>query len=189
MEKAVYRIEQEIKRSKTNGSQSEEDRNAHHLQNLLSEAQSLLPSSSHGDYGHFQGHASEPRSYQPLHDRPPFLHQQSGLEPNNHSGDQSSEDQFPVDDAENPLQLLARASDLSVPTNTLEYLPGANYPQSDEPSPVHSTPRGTGMNVERAEDPIRTFFGPFRPGLDVGSEIDPVEMGLVSEEEAEMLFK
>ena len=43
MEKAVYRIEQELKRSKTQHVQSEDDRNPYHLQSLLNEAQGLLP--------------------------------------------------------------------------------------------------------------------------------------------------
>ena len=35
---------------------------------------------------------------------------------------------------------------------------------------------------------LRDFFGPFRPSLDNGVDVDPIEMGLVTPEETTALF-
>jgi hypothetical protein len=41
-----------------------------------------------------------------------------------------------------------------------------------------------------ASDPeLQAFFGPFRPSLDVGTDIDPIDLGLATEEEANTLFQ
>jgi hypothetical protein len=167
LEKAVYRIEQEIKRSKTRRP-SEDERNPYHLQSLLTEAQGLLPSEMRPPYAsNFHNGDDGSTSYQ-----------QSGAVGFSGSGGQSSDDQLPVDDAENPLQLLARATDLSHQTNTT---PNA----ANEPSPMFSTPRpGTGKDQD-----LQIFFGPFHPSLDVEPETDPIEMGLVTHDEAHTLFQ
>lgn len=167
LEKAVYRIEQEIKRSKTRR-QSEDETNQYHLQSLLSEAQGLLPNEMRPPYAsNFHNGDDVSASYQ-----------QPGTVRFDGNGGQSSDDQLPVDDAENPLQLLARATDLSHPTNTT---PNA----VNEPSPMFSTPRpGTGKDQD-----LQTFFGPFHPSLDVEPETDPIEMGLVTHDEAHTLFQ
>lgn len=72
-----------------------------------------------------------------------------------------------LDSAENPLQLLARASDLSA---------SQQYAQSP-----HSA-------FSRTDTDLQSFFGPFQPKLDVGEDIDPIDMGYVNHEEAELLF-
>jgi hypothetical protein len=165
LEKAVYRIEQELKRSKTQHNGAEDDRNPYHLQSLLSEAQGLLPRDpSSGSEIPFMNGPDANNNYQ---------HHPVRIEAN---GDQSSDDQMPFDDAENPLQLLARASDLSQPTLI--------SPEQNQPSPVFSTPRpGTAKDHD-----LQTFFGPFCPSLDVEPESDPIEMGLVTDAEAHDLF-
>jgi hypothetical protein len=88
-------------------------------------------------------------------------------------------DNFAVDDAENPLQLLARASDLSGPSGQTPY---ANSILSS----VTLMPRAE-FGRDHDHD-LQTFFGPFRPSLDVGEEIDPIDMGLVTVEETDALF-
>jgi hypothetical protein len=40
-----------------------------------------------------------------------------------------------------------------------------------------------------ADPELQAFFGPFRPSLDVGSDIDPIDMGLATEVEANTLFQ
>lgn len=165
LEKAVHRIEQELKRSKTQHNQPDEERNPYHLQSLLNEAQSLRPREpeSNNDIS-FLNTSDANNNYQ---------NHQVRIDSN---GDQSSDDQMPFDDAENPLQLLARASDLSHPTLTT--------PEQNQPSPVFSTPRpGTAKHHD-----LQTFFGPFCPSLDVEPESDPIEMGLVTDAEAHDLF-
>jgi len=97
-------------------SQSEEDRNAYHLQNLLSEAQGLLPAGS--TQSGFEPTFEGGRNLQDATVGYQRGHQGHFGGQNIPEADQSSEDHFPVDDAENPLQLLARASDLSVPSGS-----------------------------------------------------------------------
>ncbi|KAF2229598.1 hypothetical protein EV356DRAFT_455523 [Viridothelium virens] len=72
-----------------------------------------------------------------------------------------------LDDAENPLQLLARASDLHVPSTK----PTEQTNKSDDPRQV------------------KWYFAPVRAKLDTGDDIDPVDLGLASPEEADMLFR
>ncbi|KAE9381066.1 hypothetical protein N431DRAFT_490528 [Stipitochalara longipes BDJ] len=175
LEKAVYQIEQAIKRSKTGNHHSEGDQDAQHLRSLLSEAQDLLPrqlpNGSDPSFDH-QGTPSQGQS---------LLHQQnqygSALPGTNLSVLQTSDENFEVDDAENPLQLLARASDLSAPPNQPSYTIN------------HSSLLQT-RNPNVAGDPeLQAFFGPFRPSLDVGTAIDPIDLGLATEEEANTLFQ
>jgi len=87
-----------------------------------------------------------------------------------------TDENYSLDDAENPLQLLARASNLSI-TPQQPYAPSPL-------SPVSVPPRS---DFARDSD-LQTFFGPFRPSLDIGEDIDPIDMGLVTLEETDMLF-
>ena len=91
------------------------------------------------------------------------------------------EDSFTVDDAENPLQLLARASNLQL---------------SPTPAAPGSFPAETARRGNRRQKPgddgtsdIQSFFTGVRVNLDVGEDIDPIDMGLVTEAEAEELFE
>lgn len=169
LEKAVYRIEQAIKRQKS-GNQSD-DGQLHQLEGLLNDAQQFLPQKSPQEIEHnFQGESSS--SSQQL----PRINSIVQSIPGPNASDSNADD-FSVHDAENPLQLLARASDLSVPTNTSN-----DIPRISSSLPVISRP-----GIVEAKD-LRDFFGPFRPSLDNGEEIDPIEMGLVTQEETRDLF-
>jgi hypothetical protein len=149
LEKAVYRIEQAIKKHKTNGSHSVNDQ-MHQLQGLLSSAQQLLPENQSDGQDEFQRDDSSSSPQQNL------------------TGNEGGDDGFAVQDAENPLQLLARASDLSGLANAV------------------SLPITRMMN--KGDKALRSFFGPFRPSLDNEADIDPIEMGLVTIEETSALF-
>lgn len=92
-------------------------------------------------------------------------------------GSASTDDHFALDDAENPLQLLARASDISGPSNMVTF---ASNQLTSYPAPRQS-------NGVQNQD-LHTFFGPFRPSLDIEEDSDPIELGLVTEEESEALF-
>ena len=204
LEKAVYRIEQAIKRSRTQG--PEEDENTQHLQALLSEAQGLLPATASPALStspsvdpprqqrldlrraHNNSHSTLPQTQAQMFSTHQSTRQSAQrslgtlegssqrLElPNNPfrravAEKESPDDNFSVDDAENPLQLLARASDLSA---------------SNKPTSYLSPPRFPGAVGDQQ---LRDFFGPFRPSLDIGEDIDPIELGLVTEEEAAILF-
>ncbi|KAM0656485.1 hypothetical protein ACHAPH_007737 [Verticillium nonalfalfae] len=92
---------------------------------------------------------------------------------------QHREGSLTIDDAENPLQLLARASNLQ-----LSPTPGG-------PSPGQVTKSGRKkLQPEQPDEDteIQSFFTSVRVNLDVGDEIDPISMGLVTEAEAEDLF-
>lgn len=90
------------------------------------------------------------------------------------------EERLAVDDAENPLQLLARASNLHLsPDSSQDQSPGGAaslHPASS----VHD------------DDPemrqVESFFGTTHFNVDNGDDYDPIDLGLVTEEEAEMLF-
>jgi hypothetical protein len=175
LEKAVYRIEQAIKKSRTSDNQSEEDHDTQHLRTLLAGAQGLLPRQlSNGT--ELSSHHQETNSQDQGQLQPQNQFRQA-LSGRDLSVIQGSGDNFEVDDAENPLQLLARASDLSAPPNQTSYTSNlSSLSQTRNPN--------VGTDLE-----LQTFFGPFRPSLDVGPDIDPVDMGLVTEDEAATLFQ
>jgi hypothetical protein len=149
LEKAVYRIEQAIKKHKTNGARADEDQ-IHHLKGLLETAQNLVPEHQNEERGEFQRDESSSSSQK------------------NPAMNEGGDDSFSVHDAENPLQLLARASDLTTQTNT-------------NILPVMRT-------ATQSDQGLRNFFGPFRPSLDNEADTDPIEMGLVTLEETSALF-
>jgi len=90
------------------------------------------------------------------------------------------EESLAVDDAENPLQLLARASNLHL-----------SPPSSDH---AGSGVTGTGSlqsllnhnNKDIAE--IERFFNSTQFSLDTDADMDPIALGLLTEEEADALF-
>ncbi|KAI9746353.1 MAG: hypothetical protein M1818_000065 [Claussenomyces sp. TS43310] len=176
LDKAVYRIEQALKKSKGKDGQAQEKQTAHRLQDLLSEAQALLPDNiSPSDHG---------SSLQPLDASP-----QSQFSPSGQSHDalqQSAsstntatsgpEDILALEDAHNPLQLLAHA------TSSLHQrqLPSTSVH-------VQSGNRRSHSDLGPSED-LQTFFGPLNSNLDVGPDIDPIDMGFVTFEETDILF-
>lgn len=81
-----------------------------------------------------------------------------------------------VDDAENPLQLLARAS---------YFTPSAEERGKRSPQKTRQD-AAAASDAEHAK--LNDFFSITRSDLDVGDDIDPISLGLVEEDEAEMLF-
>ncbi|KAI1556333.1 TesB Acyl-CoA thioesterase [Pyrenophora tritici-repentis] len=93
------------------------------------------------------------------------------------SREADTDDQLAVEDVENPLQLLARASDLRIAT-----------PQSYDPS--ISSPDGKFNGSEQsAYLDVHHFFLPTKAHLDQGPGLDPIDVGLVTKDEAEMLLQ
>lgn len=94
--------------------------------------------------------------------------------------DANGDESLALDDAENPLQLLARASDLQLS-------PGVRLaPKSPQPEFVVPSiqPESSALGSSDAQ----SFFVPARAHLDIGPELDPVDLGLVTFDEAESLF-
>ncbi|OQD67011.1 hypothetical protein PENPOL_c004G00101 [Penicillium polonicum] len=162
LEKAIHQIEQAIKRPKVDSSDDEAQRAISVLQELLGQVQGQLMQNEH-EHGHERGfsEASEhPRMTSPR--------------------DMHAEESLALDDAENPLQLLARASDLQLSPTGMRRAPKSPLPSSEGPSFLQSTPIG--------EPSAKSFFVPARANLDVGPEVDPIELGLVTFDESESLF-
>ena len=84
-----------------------------------------------------------------------------------------------LDDAENPLQLLARASDLQLSPTGVRHVPK---------SPPPALPQTLFQRDAPPEPSAKSFFVPARANLDVGPEVDPVDLGLVTFDESESLF-
>lgn len=91
------------------------------------------------------------------------------------------EERLAVEDAENPLQLLARASNLHLS-------PGSSHAQS----PGTATSYQPASTVVEELDPelryVENFFGTTAFNIDRAEGYDPIELGLVTEDEAETLF-
>jgi hypothetical protein len=93
----------------------------------------------------------------------------------------AADDGYALEDAENPLQLLARASDLPISRN--------NMPSAPDPlSPAASSSRTGHIRKQSENQDLHTFFGPFSTHLDVGEDIDPIDMGFITQNETDVLF-
>lgn len=172
LDKAVFRIEQAIKKSRSQGSAAD-DPEVIRLHALLNEAQEVIAGQTAKDALPDLA-MQDPRSrttrqpeYRPDHTRRPLPPIVAA----------APDDNYAVDDAENPLQLLARASDISTPPfqqshSSNNFLPSAS----------------TQLQETRWKKDLQAFFGPFRPSLDIGEDIDPIDLGLVTSEEADVLF-
>ncbi|EMD66224.1 hypothetical protein COCSADRAFT_197722 [Bipolaris sorokiniana ND90Pr] len=156
LEKAIYQVEEAIKKRKSDVAVNQST--LQHLQQLLNEAQ--------GDDGPSQDAKS-----------PPVLAESSYV-PAKEVACTSSDDQLAVEDVENPLQLLARASDLRIATT----------PQSYNTSVASPEGRFTGSEQSSFLD-VHHFFLPMKAHLDQGSGLDPIDVGLVTKDEAEMLLQ
>ena len=171
LEKALYQVEQAIKRARTGQQQSSED------DIVLSQLSSLVNRSAANDETLSQPSSSRQRSAQP--DDPA-----SSDDGRDGTTDHTSmsefaprpEESLAVDDAENPLQLLARASYFQ-PSRDVRASPLQNR-------------RKRAHSARQSPEPsaLEAFFTSVKVNLDVGSDIDPIDLGLVSEEEAESLF-
>jgi hypothetical protein len=87
---------------------------------------------------------------------------------------ESVDDKLALDDAENPLQLLARASDLRL-----------GHPNTPSLAPSFQT--HLGIESQNQSD-IHRFFLPMKASADQDPHLDPVSLGLVTVEEAKFLM-
>lgn len=86
----------------------------------------------------------------------------------------AAEESLAVDDAENPLQLLARASDLHV------------SPKAGADAISHQRTHQSRQTEKFSE--VERFFKLSQFSLDTGPDLDPVDLGLITLEEADALF-
>ncbi|KAL4801760.1 hypothetical protein BDV18DRAFT_167153 [Aspergillus unguis] len=161
LEKALHQIEQAIQRPKTDQpAAAAAQKVISDLQDLLSKTQKQQPQNESDDLS------------DPDHD---------DLESLQFPRDSNTGENLALDDAENPLQLLARASDLQLtPTDVRDT---ATWPSLTTSQPA--TDPALGLESKAV---ARPFFVPVRANLDVGPEMDPIDIGLVTLAEAESLF-
>ncbi|RYP12469.1 hypothetical protein DL765_007323 [Monosporascus sp. GIB2] len=179
LEKAVIQIEQALKRSSRGGAdQIQNSEQASELRYLLERSRELLNaenrrysvSNSGANAGQHQATSS------------PHQTTASQETPSSQTGSREGasahgieDEHLNLDDAENPLQLLARTSEL---LSSIE-------PQQPLVTASASNPQKPGS--ARCND-LQRFFGSFQPRLDVGEDLDPIELGLLTLAEAEALF-
>ncbi|KAF5562967.1 hypothetical protein FPHYL_5392 [Fusarium phyllophilum] len=164
LDKALYQIDQAVKRARSASQKNpEDDRILNHLQGLLSNANTPEHATTRGYSVSGDGDEdaySEEEEEQDHVAMPDFI--------------QRTQQSLAIDDAENPLQLLARASYIQ---------PSPESRHGNSPIQAH-----TASTQGQTEDEIQAFFAPAQVHLDVGPDVDPVSLGLVSEEEADKLF-
>ncbi|KAJ5116528.1 hypothetical protein N7456_000876 [Penicillium angulare] len=157
LEKAIHQIEQAIKRPKLDSAGPDDAQKAiTGLQELLTQFQGQLQSESDGflDSRGRAGNLPSPR-------------------------DANADESLALDDAENPLQLLARASDLQLsPTGVCR--------TQKSPQPTLVAP--STQEISTVDSGARSFFVPTTAHLDIGTDLDPVDLGLVTLDESESLF-
>ncbi|KAK8052230.1 hypothetical protein PG993_003615 [Apiospora rasikravindrae] len=183
LEKAVYQIEQALRRSSSASDQIQNAEQATELRYLLDRSRELLGNRAHTGPPHTNSQQQQSTSIE--QDLGPSPHQSStsSLEtPRSHTDQGSSrkveDDQLNLDDAENPLQLLARTSELLSSITA--------QPQGSGPSRF---PLGNSVSRAASNDnDLQKFFGRFQARLDVGDDLDPIDLGLLTLAEAEALF-
>ncbi|KAK0611648.1 hypothetical protein B0T14DRAFT_540692 [Immersiella caudata] len=187
LEKALHQVEQAVRRSGSAVPGIEAAK-------VVSELKALLgPGGNNGstprlEQSAMMGHNQQaPRLDIILPDASSDAGDTSGSEPDEMSIPQDStpsqshnaEESLAVDDAENPLQLLARASDLHVSPKS------GNEHVVREVTP-HQRVRHSKQNDKISE--VEKFFKLSQFTLDTGPDLDPIELGLMSVEEADSLF-
>ena len=88
-------------------------------------------------------------------------------------------DELALNNADNPLQLLAMAS----------VLPGQSPSTATSTSPAGIASHPGQQDITANDDAgLQRFFGSLMPRLENGPHLDPIDLGLVTQEEADSLF-
>ncbi|KAI1813210.1 hypothetical protein GGS20DRAFT_599411 [Poronia punctata] len=185
LEKAVLQIEQALKRTHPGADQIQNSEQSTELRYLLERSRDLLSaersqrlSSAVANRRRPHGTIPSPQQSSTSHGTSPSQTDSRGTG----TGSQAVDDHLNLDDAENPLQLLARTSEL------LSSIGVSSNASALGPLPSKSLPARETMGGQDQDGNLATFFGPFQPRLDVGPELDPIEIGLLTLGEAEALF-
>ncbi|OAA37862.1 Transcription factor [Metarhizium rileyi] len=169
LEKALFQVEQAVKRARSGQQQTVED------DKVLTQIRALM--------GHLDGtecSLSRSSHYQVNGDgETSSAAEEEDVTDQTSISDfaQQTEESLAIDDAENPLQLLARASYFQPSRDLLS-----------PSSPQHSRRKGATSAEIIGAASLESFFTGAKVNLDACSDIDPIELGLVTEEEADSLF-
>ncbi|KAI8626529.1 hypothetical protein F5Y19DRAFT_466338 [Xylariaceae sp. FL1651] len=186
LEKAVFQIEQALKRTHPGSDQIQNSEQATELRYLLERSRDLLSaerSQKHPGSGanrrRRDGAIPSPQHSSTSHGTPPS---QTESRDGGTASQKVDDDQLNLDDAENPLQLLARTSEL------LSSIRTPNNGSTVGHIPSRSLPNRSVMVESNHDGNLERFFGRFQPRLDIGEDLDPIELGLLTFAEAEALF-
>jgi len=182
LEKAIYQVEEAVKRARTSGSGMQNE-HAQALRRLLDESKSSTSPPQpalHREQSSFIDNSEivdavvfePPRRPQTMRSlSTSTFRRQSFAEHPENSGEVT------VNNADNPLQLLAIASAIPEQPGTAA-TPSANGKISPD--------NRTTTTIE--DDETQEFFTPTSSRLDVHPDLDPIDLGLVTTEESQMLF-
>lgn len=188
LDKAIHQVEEAVKKARTKGS-AMQDEHTRALRQLLTESEdshvmSAGPNRGTDDLATLRANSNSVTGYAGKlpQQNPPV----GSLEPQhsasmitvNDDGGGENDDDVTVNNANNPLQLLAIASSIPEPESNDPYAEANN-----DLSPSMATATAT-----TDDDETRDFFSPMTSKLDVGEDLDPLDLGLVADEEVEVLF-
>ncbi|KAK3936855.1 protein priB [Diplogelasinospora grovesii] len=164
--------------NRATGGRADQNHHGHHVRtNSMSMLSEDLPDAS-SDAGDSSGSELDGISVS--------VHHQGSSTPSHQSLSHvaAGEESLAVDDAENPLQLLARASDLHVSPKLKNE--SWNPHVANAESMAQQRARQGKQNDKMSE--VEKFFKFSQFQLDTGPDLDPIDLGLVTVEEAETLF-
>lgn len=168
LDKALHQLEQALHDVKTSGDRPDNEDTALRLQQLLGEAGAVLNRAN--------SRSNSIPSPSVTLVAPPvgaFTSQSTHVQHQD-----SPADRVIVEDTENPLQLLAHATEQCLPLPQLS---------SGRPSSTLTSSTEAQRQGGRADDLLGRFFGPPRVNLDIGPSLDPISLGFVTAIEAEDL--
>ncbi|KAI0114341.1 hypothetical protein GGR51DRAFT_503974 [Nemania sp. FL0031] len=186
LEKAVFQIEQALKRTNPGSDQIQDSEQSTELRYLLERSRDLLTAertqknfNPGTNRRRNDGAMPSPQNSSTSQGTPP-----SQIDSRDAAAVSQTveDDQLNLDDAENPLQLLARTSEL------LSSISASNGRSGVGQFPSKALPTRERACGNDLDGNLPGFFGRFQPRLDVGPDLDPIELGLLTLAEAEALF-
>lgn len=176
LDKAIHQVEEAVKRARKSDGQLP-NQHAQALKKLLEDSKAA---DEHSANQH-QKNLSVADGYEnSAASGTPVLHSEGvnvlrSPSPHNNCDNHPNTDDVTVNNANNPLQLLAIAS--AIPD------------QSSTDSPVANNKVTPDNRSAVEDDETYNFFSPITSKLDVGPDLDPIDLGLVTGEEAKVLFE
>lgn len=185
LDKALYQLQQAVKRVKSGEARGAEERNlVASLRQLLEDVDAASEDADAAEHSSRQGSRSNTQE-EDGEGEGEGGSTSSGIDDDDDDNDRSmadfvqrTEESLAIDDAENPLQLLARASYFHPSDRRSRNSPHSNPKQHDSSS-AKQDPEST---------KVQQFFSQAKVKLDIGEDLDPVDLGLVTMDEAESLF-